>query len=234
MKKTTLLFATLFATFILQAQNLAIADGKSVTVKQGASININGLKLTPDTPFTINGANDVNRSSTAITSGGNSSINRVFSTTNIVNNFTGTVYFYYEDGELNGIDETILELQVKDGTGTWTSYEGTLDNSANIITTVFNTTIDFTDITAAPNDGTLSIEDLGFSTIRIYPNPATSHVTIDYNGKIEVAIYNALGQSLLKTQNKIIDMSAFNNGIYLFIIKDQLNGTTNSFKIIKQ
>lgn len=234
MKKTSILLATLISTFILHAQDLNIAEGKSVTVAQGASININGLQLTPDTPFTINGANNVDRSATVITVGDISSISRVFSATNLVNNFTGILRFYYEDVDLNGIDETNLELQIEDNTGAWISYESILDNSSNIMTNVFDSPISFTEITATPNDGNLSIDDLGLTTIQLFPNPTKSKVNIDYANKIDVAIYNEFGQLLLRTRNKKIDMTLFNSGTYFFIITDQLNNKINSFKIIKQ
>ncbi len=233
MKKTTCLIVTIITVLTLNAQNLVVSNGASVTINTDASININGLKLTPNSPFVINGANTVDRSFSAITAGSNSSINRVFSTSNDVNNFTGTITFYYEDSELNGLDESILELQVKDDTGTWNSFESILDNVANVMTNTFSTAINFTDITAAEIDGTLDIENLEITSIRLFPNPTTSKVVIDYDGDIEVSIYNMFGQAILTTNDKIIDLSSFDNATYLFIIKDLLHNSINSYKIIK-
>ena len=220
-------------TTILPAQNFIIADGHSVNINTDSSINFNGLKLTPNSPFVITGVNDVDLSSSALTVGGNSSISRVFNTSNGINNFTGTITFYYEDSELNGLDESILELQVKDDTGTWNNYVSSLDNSANVMTNTFSAAINFTDITAAERGSSLDIENFEITTIRLFPNPTASKVVIDYDGNIEVSIYNMLGQALLTTHDKIIDLSSFNNGMYLFIIKDLINNTTNSYKIIK-
>ena len=224
----------LISSSVLSAQNLMIASGHSVNINTNASININGLKLTPSSVFTINGVNNINRSSTAITIGSNSSINRVFGSTNLIDNFLGDIEFNYEDSELNGLDESILELYVKDDLGAWNSFPGTLDTSSNTITNTFSSAISFMDITAAQNDVTLSIESIGLTTIRIFPNPTTSIVNIDYTGDIEVKIYNTLGQLLLKTQEKIIDISAFDNATYFFLVRDLLNSTTNTYKIIKQ
>ncbi len=232
MKQFFLLF--FLSTCILSSQNLVVESGNSISINTGASININGLELTPSSAFTIVGINQIDRSSTAITSGSDYSINRVFSANSPVNNFVGTIVFNYEDSELNGLDESILELQVKDGSATWNSYVSTLDNTANIITHTFSTAISFTDITAAQSDASLSIESISDSNMRLYPNPATSDVFIDYDGEIEVAIYNIQGQLLLKTNDKIIDLSPFKNAIYFLVIKDSLFNTTNSYKIIKQ
>ncbi len=233
MKKTTYLIVTIFTVLTLNAQNLVVSNGSSVTINTDASIDINGLKLTPNSPYVITGANAVDRSSSAITVGSNSSISRVFSTSNGINNFTGTITFYYEDSELNGLDESILELQVKDDTGTWNSFESILDNVANVMTNTFSTAINFTDITAAEIDGTLDIENLEITSIRLFPNPTTSKVVIDYDGDIEVSIYNMFGQAILTTNDKIIDLSSFDNATYLFIITDLLHNSINSYKIIK-
>lgn len=234
MKKKSLIVVFIFLTTLLPAQNFMIADGRSVNINTDASFNINGLKLTPSSAYTIVGTNQIDRSSTAITSGSNTSINRVFSATNPVNNFFGTIVFNYEDSELNGLDESILELQVKDDTGTWNNYSGMLNITDNTITNVFGSAINFTDITAAQNDASLSIESIGISNIKLYPNPTTSQVFIEYDGDCEVTIYNMQGQLLLKTNDKIIDMSMFNKAIYVLIIKDYVNNSTNSYKIIKQ
>ena len=227
-------FLLFLSISVLSAQNVVITSGHSILINTDASININGLKLTPGSAFTINGINNFDRSHIAITSGSNSSINRVFNATNVVNNFVGTLDFYYEDSELNGLDESLLELQVKDGSATWNSYVSTLDNTANIITHTFSTAISFTDITAAQSDASLSIESINFTNIRLFPNPTSSQLLIDYDGEIEVAIYNMQGQLLLTTYDKKIDMSAFHNAIYVLIINDYVNNTTNTYKIIKQ
>jgi len=234
MKTKLLLVVLIFFTSLLTAQNLLIADGGSVNINTDVSLNINGLELTPSSVFTVVGTNQIGRSSVAITSGSNSSINRVFSANSPLNNFVGTLVFNYEDSELNGLDESILELFIKDDSGTWNNYSGTLNITDNTITNTFGSAINFTEITAAQNDATFSIESIGISNIRLYPNPTTSQVFIDYDGACEVKIYNMQGQLLLKTNEKIIDLSMFNNALYVLIIKDTSYNTTNSYKIIKQ
>ncbi len=60
-----------------------------------------------------------------------------------------------------------------------------------------------------------------------------SHLGNSYDGDIEVSIYNMFGQAILTTNDKIIDLSSFDNATYLFIITDLLHNSINSFKIIK-
>ena len=234
MKKKLLIVVFIFFTTLLPAQNLLIADGGSVNINTDTSFNINGLELTPSSAFTIVGNTQIERSSTAITSGSNSSINRVFSANSALNNFVGTLVFNYEDSELNGLDESILELFIKNDTGTWNNYSGTLNITDNTITNTFGSAINFTEITAAQNDASLSVKSIGISNIRLYPNPTTSQLFIDYDGACEVTLYNMQGQLLLKTNEKVIDMSSFNNALYVLILKDTTNNTSNTYKIIKQ
>lgn len=62
-------------------------------------------------------------------------------------------------------------------------------------------------------------------SLRIYPNPATSVVTIVGEDIAKVEIYNVVGQMVeVKTGNvTTIDVSAYNNGIYLFRVYDSNN-----------
>jgi hypothetical protein len=69
--------------------------------------------------------------------------------------------------------------------------------------------------------------------IRIYPNPSSSIVNIDYSEDLEITLFNILGQQILKTNSKIIDISALNKGTYFLVAKDSNNTITN-FKLIKK
>ncbi len=61
-----------------------------------------------------------------------------------------------------------------------------------------------------------------FENLNIYPNPADNEVIIEQN-IMNVSIYNAIGQLMYQTNNSTIDVSSFDNGIYLFriITKDE-------------
>ncbi|MFY9309186.1 MAG: T9SS type A sorting domain-containing protein [Bacteroidia bacterium] len=76
------------------------------------------------------------------------------------------------------------------------------------------------------------------STILVYPNPVNSELTIEAKGVSEnafVEIKNLLGQTFYSEQmtaSKIVDMTAFPNGIYL--VQVHCKGSILSNKIIKQ
>jgi hypothetical protein len=82
------------------------------------------------------------------------------------------------------------------------------------------------------------------NTIKVFPNPASSHITIDYgnfttmNGYV-LTITNALSQVVFTTpinqQSSYIDLSTWTgNGIYFLKIVDNLNNTIENRKIVLQ
>lgn len=212
------------------AQDLSIINGESISVTSGAVFFVNGLGFTPSSNFTINGPNAISRSSTALFP---QSINRVFTSDNIMSAFQGDITFFYENSELNGITESDLVLQVKDGSNTWNAYTGTLDTSANTIIYTFETPTDFSSVTASASGATLQILDLNTLDIKLYPNPTISKIYINVKSDIEVKVYNMIGQIILKTQEKSIDLSNLNSGPYIFKVKDLSTNSIESFKILK-
>ena len=71
----------------------------------------------------------------------------------------------------------------------------------------------------------LSTDDLLINKIDIYPNPVYDFVNLNTNLKIiKVEIYDVLGKKLdfIKLDNKKIDMSNFNSGVYIINIKTEI------------
>ena len=97
-------FWAVFFPFVF-GQILTINSGASVSVASGSSINLDGLEIAPADTYVISGANDMSRSITAATAGGNNSVLRLYSTSALLSGFTGTLTFSYLDDELNGIAE---------------------------------------------------------------------------------------------------------------------------------
>ena len=227
-EKTSLLFVIL-STWCY-AQDLSVNSGASIAVNSGTVFYVNGLGLMPSSNFIINGPNAISRSSTALDP---QSINRVFTMDNLMSGFQGNLTFFYEDSELNGVIESDLVLQVKDGLDVWNAYTGTLDTSANTITYTFGTSTDFSSVTASASGVTLQVPDLNAFDIKLYPNPTISKVYINVQSDIEVKVYNMIGQMILKTQEKSIDLSRLNSGLYIFKVKDISTNNIESFQILK-
>ena len=87
-----------------------------------------------------------------------------------------------------------------------------------------------------------SIVNNSFSSVAVYPNPATSTVTIDFqdvrikNIDAKIKIYNLLGELLFQTAisnvQSTVDLSAFTKGVYILNISN--NGGSKNYKIILQ
>lgn len=84
------------------------------------------------------------------------------------------------------------------------------------------------------NEPVAGIDDFVQNNISLYPNPASNIVNIVTNEEIQsITLYNALGQQVLKTISKQVDVSGLSNGIY--ILNAHLgNGRSQNFKVIKK
>jgi hypothetical protein len=235
MKKRILTLLGFFATPFLFSQILTVNSSSSISITSGSSVTLDGLEIAPADTYIITGANDVSRSATAVTSGSNTSVSRVYSTTALLSDFTGTLTFSYLEGELNGIAEgnLVLELQAEDGS--WMSYIGTVDETNNTVSYNFNDAVSFKTVTASAAGATLTVEDLSpaASGIYVYPNPTANRVYIQADNLIKAVLFDLMGRKVLETNQDQIDISNLSSGSYILQVTTQ-NNTTETFKIIKQ
>ena len=229
MKKNFFLLMIIF-TSTLSAQVVNIADGNSITVSAGATLDISGLELTPDADYSIVGENSVTKESTVVTIDGNESMSKNYTTGVSLEGYTGDVVFNYSDEEMNGVTHT-ASLYVMNSDSEWIQYEDE-DSADYTISYSFTDPTQMKAITAGVQAGLSTIETQ-IPTIRIYPNPSSSIVNIDHTEDLEIILFNILGQQILKTNSKIIDISALDNGTYFLVAKDSNNTITN-FKLMKK
>ena len=175
------------------------------------------------------------RTSTPVSSNNNTSVDRVYTSTNLISNFIGSVIFNYDDSELNGIDENNLVLELKSSDGSWTSFSPTsIDAVNNSISYDFTSAVSFESITASQDGSTLTIENLNLlDGIYIYPNPTADKIYINSNKFLTAELFNVVGQKILSTTNDNIDMTEFVSGTYALRITTN-NNTSKTFKIIKK
>ena len=228
---TLLLIPNLF--FAQDISPISVGAGGSITVSSGANLNIAGLELEPSSDLFIT-ETDVGRTLTAINSNNNTSVNRVYTSTNLISDFTGTVVFNYDENDLNGLNENNLLLEVKSSDGSWTSYSGTVDPSNNSITYNFTSAVSFKSITASQDGSTLTIENLNMlDGIYIYPNPTADKIYISSSEFLTAEMFNVVGQKILTTTNANINMSGLVSGTYTLRITN-INKKSKTFKIIKK
>lgn len=229
-------FTFLLFPYLIFAQDISpisVGLGGSISIKSGANLNVAGLELKPSSDLVIT-ETDIGRTSTAISSNNNSSVNRVYTSTNLISNFIGTLVFNYDQNDLNGLNENDLVLELKSSDNTWSSYIGTVNTSNNTITYNFTSAVSFSSITASQDGSTLTIENLNLlDGIYIYPNPTADRIYISSNEFLTAEIFNVVGQKILTTTNNNIDMTELVSGTYALRISIN-DKTTKTFKIIKK
>ena len=74
------------------------------------------------------------------------------------------------------------------------------------------------------NDSTLSVnvEEIEFD-LNYFPNPVSDKLYINYTNDVNISVFDINGRKILQTNNKTIDFSDFDYGIYLLKIKDVIS-----------
>ena len=234
MKLLFSLFGLLICPFVF-SQILTVNTGASVSVASGSSINLDGLEIAPADTYVISGANDVSRSITAATAGGNNSVLRVYSTSALLSGFTGTLTFSYLDEELNGITEGDLVMELQADDDSWTTYVGDLDQPNNTVSYTFTEAVSFKAVTASASGATLTVEDVlqPQSGISVYPNPTANRIYIQGENILQAELFDLRGRKVKATNQKQIDMSDIGSGSFILKVTTDKNNT-KSFKIIKR
>ena len=83
------------------------------------------------------------------------------------------------------------------------------------------------------NNATLSVPSVNKKSFNIYPNPASDFIQIQSpENIIETNIYSSLGQKVMTSQEKKINIKSLNAGVYWAEIKTK-NGST-VHKVVKK
>ena len=233
MKKILLICALLICGFGF-SQTLTVVDGSSISIDANSSVTIDGLELAPSANYTIAGPNAFDRTSTPIVVGDNSSINRVYTMTEVLSDYLGILSFSYEESELNGISESDLVLEVQDANGVWTDVLPTIDQANNTLSYDFTELINFTTVTASSVNATLSVDPIKINNfVKVYPNPATDYLYIKSNLNYQSTLYNVAGQRVMQSNAKTLNVVDLPSGVYLLQLKSE-NNSISTFIIIKK
>ena len=227
-------FGLLIGPFVF-SQILTVNPGSSVSISSGSSINLDGLEIAPADTYVISGANEVSRSITAATAGGNNSVLRVYSTSALLSGFTGTLTFSYLDEELNGINEGDLVMELQADDDSWTTYVGALDPANNTVSYTFTEAVSFKAVTASASGASLTVEDIlqPRSGISVYPNPTANRIYIQGENVLQAELFDLRGRKVKATTQNQLDLSDITSGSFILKVTTD-NNNTKSFKIIKK
>lgn len=229
-----LFYALLLSTSFCFGQTLSIESDNFVSINSNSSISLDGLELSPNVAHTISGPNSIARSSTPITIGDNSSIERVYELSNELTDYSGELSFRYLDTELNSIDEAELVLEVLDANDVWNNVAPTIDDVNNILSYDFTELVGFKKITASASSATLTIKTETLNhTVRVYPNPTTDKIVIVSNSPQHSTMFNTAGQKILESNALELDVTDLPTGVYLLNLQNTQN-QISTFKIIKK
>ena len=234
MKLLFSLFGLFISSFVF-GQIVTVSAGSSVSISSGSSISLDGLEIAPTDTFVINGANDVSRSVTAATAGTNNSILRVYNTSALLSNFKGILTFNYLDGELNGIAEGDLVMELQADDDSWTTYVGNVDQTNNTVSYTFTEAVSFKAVTASASGATLTVEDIlqPQSGISVYPNPTANRIYIQGENILQAELFDLRGRKIKTSNQNQIDLSETGSGSFILKVTTN-NSKSKSFKIIKR
>jgi hypothetical protein len=227
-------FIVLIIAFVsnLDAQTTLLTVGSSgaVTINSGGTLNVSGLELSPSSDYTIN-ETQVSKELTAVSLNGTPAMEKVYSLDADIENFLGTISYNYVDSEMNGLTHD-ASMYIFDTTSSeWSEYLDT-NPAENIVTSTFDSPVQINQVTVGALNS-LSVEDAIAMGIRIYPNPSSSVINIDYHEDLQLTLFNVLGQQVMSSNSKSINISNLDQGTYILRAKDS-NNTINNYKIIKR
>jgi hypothetical protein len=144
------------------AQLLTVDPGASLTIQNGAQVHADGLTLIPSADLILSNV-ILSRSATIIHTQVNPYISRVYQFSNTTNAFSGSIQINYTDGELNGLAEADLTLNIYNGTN-WAAYPAsTRDPSENFVLTNGLSGITLNELTLASQFAPLPLTWLSFT-----------------------------------------------------------------------
>lgn len=155
----------ILSAIVSQAQ-LSIESGTQLFISSQNSISFDGLTLTPADSYSLSGPLVLNTYSTSGQTTVNNSIQRVFRFNTVLPPFSGNIIINYNDGELNGIPESMLQLNVYKE-NSWQNFTASQsDQTQNYLTTNIPDPIPITELTLASSNAALPLENIDLTAIK--------------------------------------------------------------------
>lgn len=110
------------------------------------------------------------------------------------------------------------------------------------VTTFFDLTVEVSDGSLTSNASVIvNIENItglspvaSNSDIKVYPNPVSGVLTLNTPENYSAEIYSIIGEKMISTKSKQIDVHHLDAGIYFVLIKNDLGENIKSIKLVKK
>jgi hypothetical protein len=228
------LFALLAGSAL--AQGVTIKSGSNLFISSGTTVSLDSLVLRPTSNFNITGVNSEIRGTTVVHALSKPYIKRVYRFGATTPLFNGAISIYYRDAELNAISESVLTLNMHNGSS-WNAYTSgiTRNSASNFVTTTGLSSVALNELTLASNTAPLTMNAAAVqrevaAAISVYPNPvqdvALVQVDAPESSAVRLQLYDSKGALLLSQQATLtkgsnqlrINMSAYAKGNYMVVV----------------
>ena len=199
---------------------LTVGASGAVTINSGGTLNVSGLELTPSSNYTIT-ETQVSKEMTAVSLDGTEAMEKVYSLDTDLEDFIGTITYNYVESEMNSLTHDASMYVYGSTSSAWSEYLDT-DSAEFKVTSTFTSPLQIGKVTVGALNS-LSIEDAMAMGIRIYPNPFSSVINVDYSEDLQLTLFNVLGQQVLSASSKTINISKLDQGTYILRTKDSNN-----------
>jgi len=157
------LLLTAICTNCFSQSSLYVSTGANFYITSGTYVYIDGLQVKPTANYNITGENRVTRDAIATPPPATTYIQRVYHLLQTLPTYSGDITIYYQDSELNGLNENTLNLNVYNGS-TWNAYTATARDAANnFVTTTGLSIIAVNQATLAAPGAALPVTLSGFT-----------------------------------------------------------------------
>ena len=218
-------------TLVSYGQIFSLTPESSLFINANSSVSFDGLELAPNNAYFIPGPNTIDRLSTPVLVGDNSSISRVYEISSIINNYQGVVTFLYKESELNDIQESSLVLEFLGADGVWKNVEPIINETNN--TLAYNLK-DFTAVTASNKTATLTVVPIQQApSVGVYPNPTSGVLHIVSEEPQLATLFSITGQKIVESNAKELNLDNLPSGVYVLNLQNS-NNQISTFKIIRE
>jgi hypothetical protein len=217
------------------AQGVSIKSGTNLFIGAGGTVSLDSLVLRPTSNFNITGTNSETRGTTVVHALSKPYIKRVYRFGSTTLAFMGAITIYYRDAELNAISESVLTLNIHNGSS-WNAYTGgvTRNSTSNYVATTGLSGIALNELTLASNTAPLTMNAAAVqrevaAAISVYPNPVQQEALVQVDAPessaVRLQLYDSKGGLLLvqeatltKGTNQVrINMSSYAKGSYTLL-----------------